>query len=269
MTRRGRTVVIVAMAVVVVGILAFFPVALATDRPAFCATCHGMRPFYDAWRQGGHKDVGCVDCHVDAGYPARFAHKFAALQEVYAQWFTKATYPNYNAAIPNARCVRCHPQVPAQTTTPNGGKFSHQLHLGKNVTCEQCHQDAGHRVSYASLQAAGVLNSNNVIAGVVYIGQPLTSLTGRASVLAGHRQVPCSNCHDMARLECGFCHQPPPNHFGVDCKLCHRPDLAFQSFAHPPSGEHSYRSRPCVKCHPNGYTTVYCTCHKGRPPTGD
>lgn len=266
---RTRALMWTAALVVLIGVIAFFPVAALTDRPAFCATCHGMQPFYVAWTQGPHKSVWCVDCHVDQGRANRLVHKFAALREVYDEFFTHATYPSYNADVPNARCIRCHPQVPAQTATPNGGKFSHALHLGKNVQCAQCHQDTGHRVSFASLQAAGVLNANNVVGGATYVGQPIASLQGKASVLVGHKQVPCSNCHDMANLQCSFCHQQPANHFGSDCRLCHRAGVPFAAFTHPPSGEHNYLSRPCAKCHPNGYTTVYCTCHKGRPPSGD
>ena len=33
--------------------------------------------------------------------------------------------------------------------------------------------------------------------------------------------------------------------------------MPFTTFAHPPSGQHAYTSRPCAACHPNGYTTVF------------
>jgi len=257
------TVVIAAIACVVL----FFPVALATDRPVFCASCHGMVPFYDAWQVGKHKDVWCIDCHVDQGYPARFLHKFNALQEVYAQFFSAATYPNYNADMPDSRCLRCHPEVPTKVAAV--GQFSHQQHLERGVPCAKCHADTGHHVTFAALQQAGVLNQQNVPAGATYVGQEFAGAPGAHSALPGHKPVPCANCHDTANLQCSFCHTPPANHFGANCKSCHKPGVPFAQFQHPPSGEHNYRSRPCVKCHPNGYATVYCTCHKGRPPTGD
>jgi RNase P subunit RPR2 len=50
---------------------------------------------------------------------------------------------------------------------------------------------------------------------------------------------------------------------GTSCASCHKPLVAWTkaTFSHPSAGEHSYRSFACVKCHPNGYSTAYCSCH--------
>ena len=266
-TFNWRLTAIVVAVLALVGVVAFFPIALATDQPTFCKTCHGMQPFYDAWHVGAHKNVSCIDCHVDPGYPSRFTHKFVALKEVYDQLFTRATFPNYNADVPNSRCRRCHSTLPIKVGAAD--QFSHQMHLSRGAQCASCHATVGHKVAFAALASAGVLNPNQV-AGTTFVGEQFTGTPGRHSALPGHKPVPCANCHDQANLQCGFCHTPPANHFGADCKLCHKPGVAFRAFTHPPSGEHNYRSRPCVKCHPNSYTTVYCTCHPGgRPPKGD
>lgn len=266
-SRRRRQIVWVLAIVVLVGVLAFVPAGLLTDRPSFCKTCHGMVPFYDAWAQGPHKNTWCIDCHVDAGIPNRFLHKFAALSEVYAEVTTHATYPNYNADVPNARCLRCHEGVQKKVV----GKFDHRMHLSKGLTCAKCHAATGHKVTFTALDAAGVLNKDNAPAGASYIGQKLQVSTGSPSVLAGHAKVICSNCHDQANLQCSFCHTPPIGHFKASCKLCHKPTTAFKDtvFNHPSAGEHNYRSRPCVACHPSGGSRVFCTCHKGKPPSGD
>jgi len=227
-----------------------------------------MVPFYDAWHQGPHKDVWCIDCHVGSGMPRRFEHKFVALQEVYAQFFTHATFPNYNADVPDSRCERCHPDIPRQKQTPTT-KFSHVTHLNKGVPCALCHASTGHKVAFSTLAAAGLLNATNAPPGLTNVGDQVKAQTGKPSTLPGHKPVPCTRCHDQVRLQCSFCHATPANHYGTDCRSCHRPTVPFANFVHPPSGEHSYKSRPCAKCHPNGYQTVYCTCHKGRPPQGD
>jgi nitrate/TMAO reductase-like tetraheme cytochrome c subunit len=266
--KRNRTIVWALVVVVAVGAVAFFPTALLTDRPAFCKTCHTMVPFFDAWQQGAHKDVWCIDCHVDPGMARRLEHKFVALNEVYAQFFKNARFPNYNADVPDARCLRCHPDVPTQTTTPTS-KFSHVTHLNKGVACAKCHASTGHKVTFVALQNAGLLNTANAPAGLTYVGQELRASQDKPSALPGHKPVPCSSCHDQANLQCSFCHATPANHYGADCKSCHRPTVPFANFVHPPSGEHNYRSRPCAACHPNGYQNVYCTCHKGNPPKGD
>ena len=258
---------VTALVILAVGIVAFVPVALATDQATFCKSCHGMVPFYDAWAAGAHADKAtCIDCHVDAGYPARFTHKFVALKEVYAQVFTNAKYPNYNADVPNRRCLRCHPDAPTKVV----GRFQHADHLSKDVQCATCHATTGHKVSFASLAAAGVLNTKNAPAGQEFVGQHTGGTSGQGSVYPSHQPVPCQSCHDQANLQCSFCHSTPVNHFGPDCRSCHsNAAVPFAQFTHPSAGEHNWRKKPCVKCHPNGYTTVYCTCHKGNPPKGD
>jgi cytochrome c-type protein NapC len=255
------------IAVIVAAVL-FVPTALLTDRPAFCPTCHTMVPFYDAWQQGAHKDVWCIDCHVNSGMVSRFEHKFVALGEVYAQLTRHNQFPNYNAEVPNARCMRCHPDVPTQTSTPTT-TFSHATHMDKGVQCALCHASTGHKVTFSALADAGLLNAANAPAGLTYVGEQVKASGSTPSALPGHKPVPCTRCHDQAHLQCSFCHATPPSHYGADCKSCHRPTTPFANFVHPPSGEHSYKSRPCAKCHPNGYQTVYCTCHKGNPPQGD
>jgi len=250
--------------IIVIGLIAFIPVALATDQSAFCKTCHGMVPFYDAWAQGKHAGhAECIDCHVDPGYPARFTHKFFALQEVAAEFMGKSKYPNYNAEIPEKRCLRCHPKA----ATAVVGKFDHSQHVGrKGVSCVKCHADTGHHVTFAALDAAGVLNTKNAPSDQTYVGQNLADSAGKGSVYPGHKAVPCQNCHDQANLQCSFCHDAPTNHFGPDCKSCHsNAAVPFKQFTHPRT-KHNYLSRPCVKCHPQDFQHVYCTCHKGHPP---
>lgn len=267
--RRSSKIILWSVgALVVVGAIMFVPTALLTDRPEFCKTCHTMVPFFNAWEQGKHKGVWCIDCHVGSGFPRRFEHKFVALNEVYAEFFTRPTFPNYNAEIPDARCERCHPDVAGQTKTPLS-KFSHAMHLTKNVRCAQCHASTGHKVTFSALSDAGILNPANAPAGLTYVGEAFKAPGGQPSVLPGHKPVPCTTCHDQGHLQCSFCHATPANHYGADCKTCHRPTTPFANFVHPPSGEHDYKSRPCATCHPNGYQQAYCTCHKGNPPTGD
>ncbi len=83
MTQTARRAVTIVILLAVVLAALFVGTALATDRPQFCPSCHEMQPYYDAWANGPHKDVWCIDCHVPEGMPARFAHKFVALTEVY------------------------------------------------------------------------------------------------------------------------------------------------------------------------------------------
>ena len=252
---------------IAIAIVAFFPIALATDQSAFCKSCHTMQPFYDAWSQGRHAGhAQCIDCHVNAGYPARFLHKFVALKEVAAQLAGNSTFPSYNADISDSRCLRCHADAPTKVV----GTFDHAQHVGRQgVSWAKCHADSGHRVTFAALQAVGLLNSRNAPANQTYVGETLADTAGRGSVYPGHRPVACQSCHDQANLQCSYCHAVPANHYGADCRSCHsNAAVPFQQFTHPPT-HHNYLKRPCVKCHPQDFQHVYCTCHKGHPPKGD
>ena len=264
---------------------------LYTEQSAFCPWCHEMSPYYQAWSGGPHaKSAQCVDCHIDAGVVAHLAHKPSELQELWSHFFVDYRFPNFNVDVPNSRCVRCHATVPDKS----GSLFSHAKHE-KQATCKVCHAQAGHTVTLAALDAAGILKS----------GAKAPTPGGMTpSSITGHKKVICQDCHDQAKMKCSSCHQPPhedrgecsnchnvgatfvaghpagtncqdchkppANHFGSDCAGCHTPGVPFASatFSHP-STHHNYRKFACVKCHPNGYSTSYCSCHKGNPPNGD
>src|SRR5687767_9448960 len=54
--------------VIVAGALALGAVAIPlTNHPAFCASCHTIKPSYDSWVKSSHKNVTCVACHVRPG----------------------------------------------------------------------------------------------------------------------------------------------------------------------------------------------------------
>lgn len=260
-----------------------------TEQSAFCPTCHEMQPYYDAWASGRHvNSAQCVDCHIDAGFIAHIAHKPSELTELWDHFFKDNRFPNFTVDMPNSRCIRCHATVPEKA----GSTFSHAAHETK-ARCKDCHSQTGHTVALAALDAAGILKqgAKTPVPG----GLTPSSIPGHIKVVCQdcHNQAQmkchachtpphedrgeCSNCHrpgtafvasHPAGTDCTKCHNPPANHFGADCATCHTPGTPFASatFTHPPV-HHGFQSRPCVKCHPNGYATSYCTCHNGHPPT--
>jgi cytochrome c nitrite reductase small subunit len=266
-----------------------------TEQSSFCPTCHEMGPYYAAWQTGGHHGhAQCVDCHIDAGFIAHMAHKPSEIKELWGHFFSDNRFPNYNVDVPNSRCVGCHKIV----TTKSGSTFSHADHA-KRAKCQECHATAGHVVSLDALAAAKVLKAAATTPPVPAALNP--------SVAAGHKPVVCQQCHDQANMKCSACHQapheprgecsgchqpganftfvhgakgsdcsqchvPPANHYGADCSTCHTVTVPFKRtvFTHPANtGRHTWRSFPCVKCHPTGFTTSSCTCHGGTAPGGD
>jgi hypothetical protein len=369
--RRRRTpwwVALWAVALIVVFAGAFVGVAVVTDRPAFCGSCHEMAPYQVAWAAGKHADVSCIECHVDSGLPARLKHKFVALGEVRSHFTGDTSFPRPTPPdVPSVRCLRCHPNLPEKTKSG----FPHGQHVRKG-TCAGCHPQTGHDVTPAALQAAGIYQAGAV--PTIPAGAIAAVGAGSANV-AGHIAVSCSGCHDLAKTgckrchtskhkprgdcllchragatfafvhpsrgvdcapchkrpsghtddadclachdkpgktwmythqpgqdcgtcharpakhragacpdchknagtnwafahpgagsNCRTCHEPPSGHFAGTCTNCHpRVGVSF-AFSHPSAGEHSWRSRPCAKCHPSGTASVSCTCHGGRTP---
>ena len=137
-----RLIAAIAVALVVAGV-AFAGIARATDQPSFCgAACHEMSPFHTAWTQGAHKNIACIECHVDVGTVARMEHKVVALKEVATHVTGDYSFPgNQPPPVPSERCKRCHPNV---TLTSTG--FSHAEHA-KRGECVMCHTTVGHDVS--------------------------------------------------------------------------------------------------------------------------
>lgn len=335
MAGRARKWILWLSALAVLGILAFVGTSIATDRSAFCATCHEMKPYNKAWAAGLHaKSAECVDCHVDHSELARLAHKFVALKEVWRHFAGDTTFPRPTPPqVPDDRCLRCHGHMPAAIDG-----FRHGLHVKKAV-CQVCHYDTGHTVTDAALEQAGVFNPGVKIERPKFAKASVGA--GRAN-LPGHPSVSCTRCHDMKATPCKSCHQPPEGEHPVigsrDCSACHEAAVAFRfrhpaagaecarchtapkddhpaigarkcaschrlagrswAFSHPTSGdcarcharpakhfkgtctechhnpgrswafrhrgntgEHSYRSFACVKCHPVSYRAARCTCH--------
>jgi nitrate/TMAO reductase-like tetraheme cytochrome c subunit len=325
-----KRVLLIAVVALVVLIPAIVGSMIYTERPQFCPVCHEMSPYYAAWTAGAHKQVSCVDCHVDPGVVNHGLHKFVALKELWDHFTTKPVFPNYTVELPNARCIACHPKVKDTL----GAKFSHALHATK-AQCRDCHMTVGHLVTLDALDAVGVLRPAATA--------PPAPKGIAPSSAPGHIKVACQRCHDQAKMRCALCHKAPhevkpgdcsachapgpkfvfihttdtdcakchkppakhfpgacvqchkgglpswvfnhpasnacaschkapANHFGAGCASCHRVGVAFRNatFRHPGgTGEHSYRSFACAKCHPKGYGSASCTCHGGRAPSGD
>ncbi|MHC4260876.1 MAG: NapC/NirT family cytochrome c, partial [Planctomycetota bacterium] len=53
------TVIIAACSVIAIEV---------TAQPGFCNSCHIMNTYYDSWRNSGHSEVNCLDCHLQPGF---------------------------------------------------------------------------------------------------------------------------------------------------------------------------------------------------------
>lgn len=252
---RPLTAIALTLGLAVLAVVGLIGAARASDQPTFCVSCHEMQPYYDAWEEGAHAGVSCVECHVDAGLAERVSHKAVALGEVWAHVTSDPTFPMAEpASIPDQRCLACHESIEADIA----GR-SHAEHAGGRA-CVQCHPTAGHDVTARALIEAGIYDpeaaerrASEVVAAV---GQGQDNL-------AGHVGTGCSDCHDMRVTPCGACHTPTHESSDAACTACHAP-AATWVFTHPVSGL-------CADCHeissahrPVEEATTCETCHTAR-----
>jgi len=202
-----------------------------------------------------HEKYGrCKDCHAQVGHTVALA----ALQ---AEGVLKA-----NATDP-----------PMPTGTAPSGMAGHikvvcqECHDQTNMKCSTCHQ--------ASHESRGECsNCHQPGTRFVFTHPDGTDCASCHEPPADHFGSECGTCHKVGKKftfkhpsdgDCTACHKAPANHFGRDCAGCHKPSVPFAktTFVHRGNtGEHSYRSFACAKCHPRGYASASCTCHGGARP---
>src|SRR5659263_103099 len=73
--------------------------------PYFCASCHIMKPYYQAWKTSKHSHVPCVDCHYPPDVRDKMILKFQALSQV-AKYVTRTYSSKPYAEISDESCLR-------------------------------------------------------------------------------------------------------------------------------------------------------------------
>lgn len=227
-----------------------------------CTGCHPsvVKKSASRFSHALHEKKGsCKDCHATVGHEVTLASlKDAGILKTDATGpprpggMTPSNAPGHRAVV----CQRCHDQAKMKCTT------CHQAPHEAKGECSLCHKPGSKFV---------FVHPNGADCGGCHKKSPKHRPTTAA----------CTSCHAAggkswafkhpASADCRSCHTPPPNHFGTSCTSCHSVKVPFARavFRHPGgTGEHSYRSFACVKCHPRGYGSASCTCHGGRAPSG-
>jgi nitrate/TMAO reductase-like tetraheme cytochrome c subunit len=232
--------------------------------------CEGCHPNVTVNRKNFSHELhaskgSCRDCHPNTGHSVSTqALKDAGIYNpnVTASPFVQkvAVVNGGRANLPghvNVVCSRCH------DLKATGCRPCHTPPHEERGDCVRCHKP-GKRWVYSHPGAGSDCTQCHKVP---------------SKHPAAAADKPCTNCHipgkrwsfshPGAGATCSDCHTPPANHYPGACGSCHLNPGVSWAFAHPSAGEHNYRSMPCKNCHPNNYTTSYCTCHKGRPPSGD
>ena len=260
---------------------------------ADCLACHdGVDRFSDFNHntaifklEGGHKDVRCTQCHLDA---RTLTDLQSAPQDCYSCHYQDDVHNGQYGR----QCENCH-----NPSTWEDANFDHNLSAFKlegehaEVACDQCHvndtfkgtpqdcyschqQDDEHNGRYGTQCEACHTPSDweNATFDHSRTNFPLTG---------GHANVVCEQCHASgvfsgASTACVSCHADPAFHanaFGTACESCHSINAwspAQFNFSHPEprvdeEGSGIYHGgASCRDCHPSSVFQSSCiSCHEG------
>lgn len=135
----------------------------ATSGQAFCATCHGMQPFVDAYAEdthGGHNPRGltapCVGCHLPHDTPTHYllakirtgshdiwAHLLGFFRE--PQWLAKLD--QRESFVHDSGCLACHAGLQRAPNQQPTASLAHQGYFAApdSLRCVTCHAQVGHK----------------------------------------------------------------------------------------------------------------------------
>lgn len=118
-----------------------------TSQPDFCNRCHVMNKYVAAWERSPHQDVNCETCHTAPGFFGFVGGKIAGLQVVAN--FIRGDFDDdsFNAAVPNASCLRCHEEIldePFTTNPETQISVSHFHIMDNGGKCMNCHSTVAH-----------------------------------------------------------------------------------------------------------------------------
>lgn len=205
--------------------------------PYFCASCHIMKPYYQAWKTSSHNHVPCVDCHYPPEVREKVVLKFQALTQV-VKYVTRTYSSKPYAEIDDASCLRkgCHETrlLQGEVLFKRGIKFDHEPHLtdmkrGKKLRCTSCHSQIV------------VGNHMEVTESTCFLCHFKGTKVGRVENPIGG----CGNCHtapegDIQMEGATFNHKEFVEGRHVACQNCHLEAI---------QGEGEAKRDRCLQCH--------------------
>lgn len=259
----GLKLLQIALIFVPVGIAAAFVGMQMSSQPAFCGTCHIMKPYYESWKTSSHNDVPCVECHIPPGITAELQKKYEALSMV-VKYFTGTYGTNPWAEISDEACLRpgCHEQrLLVGREVFQNVLFDHRPHLlemrrEKRLRCTSCHSQIVQGQHIAVTESTCFLchfketKLNEGTARCTLCHEIPEKLITTAGLSFDHADVKrlgmeCTSCHsavvkgdgDVPQERCFTCHNDPARLARLsDVELLHRTHVT----------EHKV---DCLNCH--------------------
>ncbi|MBI4862610.1 MAG: NapC/NirT family cytochrome c [Candidatus Riflebacteria bacterium] len=227
--------------VVVLGAVGMVGMAVYSESPRFCRSCHIMEPYYAAWATSKHNHVACIECHYPPAAPRTLLwKKFQAMSQV-VKYVTLTYSSKPFAEVEDISCTRsgCHSQrlLQGKLMTKQGVKFDHRPHLtevrrGRQLRCVSCHGQVmigSHiEVTYDScflchFKGRGEGKALSPIGGCLGCHNLPTKTFQLGNMKYNHKEfvskpgVSCLDCHlesisgsgDAPKDRCLICHNQP------------------------------------------------------------
>lgn len=264
---RGRTLLIAAGIVLVVGGVAMAGLWEMSTSPKLCNSCHIMKPYVEAWKTSKHASVTCVQCHYPPGFRDTIWVKYQAVAQV-VKWATYTYSSKPFAEVEDASCLRsgCHDRrlLQGRVVFKRGIQFDHKPHLeaprrGRQLRCTSCHSQivVGTHIEVTEtscflchFKGMKTARGLNPLAGCPGCHQAPKGDIQIGSMRFNHeevvrRGVNCEKCHlnvvegegEAPRERCFTCHNQPE-------KLQRYPDTPFIHDFHVAG-----HNIECARCH--------------------
>jgi len=83
-----------------------------TNRSAFCSSCHTMKGSYATWKMSSHKEVRCVDCHIEPGIAGFMEAKLIrGGNDLIVQILNPPDPATIKSQVSSMVCIRCHMEI--------------------------------------------------------------------------------------------------------------------------------------------------------------
>ena len=139
-----------------------YKVMVETSSPAFCASCHEIKPAVEKWRSSSHASnskgytARCIDCHLPP--PEETIYFFFSkakhgLKDFWGHFFgepydSKKRREIVYSTYPNDNCLKCHQNI-LFIPDKRGAMLAHRSarfgNSGKGISCFECHRDLVHK----------------------------------------------------------------------------------------------------------------------------
>lgn len=246
--RSPRRAIIVAVAVVVVGLL--LPV-FSTLQPAYYERYPSLRVRMAGWRTSTHAKVACAECHVEPGAFGFLDFAVKSVPAFYSQLVFGPNPTNLLGVPSSAACLRCHTVY--RQVSPNGDLLiPHRAHVDVlGIRCAVCHKNLVHSLNTRGYNKPEMSTCLTLCHDGKQATNACVKCHTRKEVPDTHKTTDWLDAHGTTAetAKCGTCHGFQPDYCRTTCHE-QRPPSHAGNFKQ----SHQYRveakgTKGCTFCH--------------------